>query len=83
MKKTDVSKTEKSNDEYSDLEMLELFKDESMDCFEEDEDRDEDVMDLTNDISFRISRKMLMVLEEIMAKDSDLLVHIPNLNDGC
>ena len=63
--------------------MLELFKDEAMDCFEEDEDKDEDVMDLTNDISFRISRKMLMVLEEIMDKDSDLLVHIPNLNDGC
>lgn len=82
MKKTDVSKTEKSNDEYSDLEMLELFEDEAMDCFEEDEDRD-DVMDLTNDISFRIFRKMLMVLEEIMDKDSDLMVHIPNLNDGC
>lgn len=69
MKKTDVSKTEKSNDEYSDLEMLELFKDEAMDCFEEDEDKDEDVMDLSNAISFRISRKMLMVLEEIMDKD--------------
>lgn len=82
MKKTNVSKTEKSNDKYSDLEMLELFEDEAMDCFEEDEDRD-DVMDLTNNISFRISRKMLMVLEEIMDKDCDLLVHIPNLNDGC
>ena len=75
-------KNEQSNHEYSNLDMLELFKDESMDCFEEDEDRD-DVMDFTNNISFRITTGMHMVLEEIMDKDSDLLVHIPNLNDGC
>ena len=82
MKKTDMLKNEQSNHEYSNLDMLELFKDESMDCFEEDEDRD-DVMDFTNNISFRITTGMRMVLEEIMDKDSDLLVHIPNLNDGC
>lgn len=83
MKKTDILKNEQSNHEYSNLEMLELFKDEPMDCFEEDEDKDEDVMNLTNNISFRITTGMLMVLEEIMDEDSDLLIHIPNLNDGC
>lgn len=52
---------EQSNNEYSDLDMLEILKNESMDCFEEDEDRDDDVMELTNNISFRITMGMLIV----------------------
>lgn len=52
---------EQSNNEYSNLDMLEILKNESMDCFEEDEDRDDDVMELTNNICSHISMGMHIV----------------------